>query len=1031
MKRFIANTFRFQAAPLALLCTAATLVQAAVAPSVSTLAPLAAGVDAPTRVATDGSGNVYVVDSTAGRVVLVDAFNRILSAKTGLRTPLGIAVDAAGNIYLGEAGAGCVTVLDSQWNPLYQLGAGPGEFQLPSYIAIDSGTTPATVYVSDSPANEVKAYRGGTLVRTLGGPGSSPTGFDFPAGVWVNGAGDLFAADQNYQRVLVFARDGAFLRAFLLGPWGASGSMGRPAGITGDEAGRIYVADTFQDYVKVFDAQGTLLASISGYGAGPGQVRSPAGIALDPQRRLLVASPNTGRVEVFGLDCFIQLAATPTSRAAPVGATVTFSALPACPGPFTFQWRKGTNDLADGSIVSGATTATLVLTGVTVADAGTYSVAITGPGGTLLSPEARLAIITPPAITSSPASRTVPVGSTVVLSAAAAGSDLVWRWFYNSLELFTPNTNTLVLTNLQLWATGRYWAVATNAAGSATTAQATLTVLTPPFIITGPTNQTVAERGTASFTVQAGGGTPLRYQWYLGTSALAGQTNATLLLTNVTPPRNGSYYAQVSNAVGSASSPAATLIVLPDTVRPAALVAAGGAATSRTILVSFSEALNIASAQQPSKYQLLGPGGLTIVSALVTNASKVFLTLSGNRSAAADYALRIQDVADTAHTPNMMLPNPTTLSVLVADGFGTVAWWPLDEATGTTARDASGKGFDGTLESATWTAGRSGSSVNLDGTAGDVIIPALNLYTNTVTISAWLRRSGSQPSSAGIVFCRAGNSVAGLRLGSGNELRYNWNNASAAYNFNSGLVPPDGQWAFAALVVEPARAILYLNTGTGLRSATNTTTHALEEFNGITYFGWDSSSITRRFRGALDEVRVCNRALSAAEIQALYTAMAAPATCAIASPANGAVLPTANPTLLASVASNGNTINKVEFFGGGTFLGAARNAPYALVWSNLVNGAYSVQARAWFGPANYSVTSPVVNFTVAIPITSTLTLLEETLRLQWSGGVPPYQVQMATNLVAPVWENLGSATTNTSLNLLPTNAETFYRVAGH
>ena len=1031
MKRLIPNLLSFRAALAAILCLATGFARATVAPSVSTLPPLAAGVGVPARVATDASGDTYVVDSTAGRVVILDAFGRVLTEKTGFRTPLGIAVDTAGNVYLGEAEAGCVTVFDSQWNPLYQLGAGPGEFQLPSYIALDPGTTPVTVYVSDSPANELKAYRGGTLVGTLGGPGSSSARFSFPAGVWVSGSGDVYAADQNYQRVLVFARSGAFLRGFNLGPWNAPGSMGRPAGVTGDNTGRVYVADTFQDYVKVFDEQGALLASISGYGVTPGQVRSPAGLALDSQRRLLVASPNTGRVEVFGLDCFTQLAATPANRTAPVGATVTFSALPACTGPFTFQWRKGTNDLADGGIVSGVTNATLMLTGVTTNDAGTYSVAVTGPEGTSFSPEARLTVINAPAIITSPAGSTVPVGTTTVLNASASGTDLVWRWFYNGLELFTLNTNTLVLTNLRLWATGRYWAVATNVAGSATTAQATLTVLTSPFIIAGPTNQTVHERGTASFAVQAGGGAPLRYQWYFGTTALAGQTGATLLLTNVTPPRGGSYYAQVSNAVGATNSPAATLTVLPDTVRPAALVAAGGAATSRNVLVSFSEAVSVGSAQQPSKYQLLGPAGLTVVGALVTNTSKVLLTLSGNRSAAADYALRIQDVTDTAYTPNVISPNPTTLSVLVADAFGTVAWWPLDEATGTIARDASGKGFDGTLESGTWTTGRSGSAVNLDGTAGDVVIPALNLYTNTLTISAWVRRSGSQASSAGLVFCRAGSSVAGLRLGSNNELRYNWNNASAAYNFNSGLTLPDGQWAFAALVVEPARAILYLNSGTGLRSATNTTTHAIEEFNGITYFGWDPSSITRRFRGALDEVRVCNRALSATEVQALYTALAAPATCVIASPANGAVVPTANPTLLASVASNGNAINKVEFFGNGAFLGAARTAPYALVWSNLVNGAYSVQARASFGPANYSVTSPVVSFTVAIPITSTLTWVGQTLKLQWSGGVPPYQVQTATNLAVPIWENLGPATTNTSLTLVPAASAAFYRIAGH
>ena len=161
----------------------------------------------------------------------------------------------------------------------------------------------------------------------------------------------------------------------------------------------------------------------------------------------------------------------------------------------------------------------------------------------------------------------------------------------------------------------------------------------------------------------------------------------------------------------------------------------------------------------------------------------------------------------------------------------------------------------------------------------------------------------------------------------------------------------------------------YLNSGTGLRSATNTTTHTLEEFNGISYLGWDSNSSSRRFRGALDEVRVCKRALSAPEVQALYAAVITPATCTIASPGNGAVVTTANPTLLASVGSNGNTISKVEFLSGGTFLGAARSAPYTLVWSNLVSGgSYSVQARAWYGPANYSVTSSVVNFTVAIPI---------------------------------------------------------------
>lgn len=200
--------------------------------------------------------------------------------------------------------------------------------------------------------------------------------------------------------------------------------------------------------------------------------------------------------------------------------------------------------------------------------------------------------------------------------------------------------------------------------------------------------------------------------------------------------------------------------------------------------------------------------------------------------------------------------------------------------------------------------------------------------------------------------------------------------------------------------------------------------------NGITYLGYDSLASTRRFKGALDEVRICKRALSAAEIQSLYTAVAAPATCTIAAPVNGSLVTTANPTLLATVVSNGNPINKVEFFSGNTFLGSARTAPYALVWSNLVSGTYSVSARAWFGPANYSASSAVVNFTVAVPIISTLILADGTLTLQWSGGLPPYQAQTTTNLFAPLWENVGSSTNGTSLTIQPGSEAAFYRVLG-
>ena len=211
---------------------------------------------------------------------------------TGFRTPLGIAVDAAGNIYLGEAAVGSVSMFGPQWNLIRQLGQGANEFQMPGHIAVDSGGGSATVYVADSAAHEIKAYQNGSLVRRIGRYGSGTGEFKFPAGLWTSPGGELFAVDQNNDRVQVFNREGVFQRAFTLAPPEFGGRRsGRTQGLAGDTQGRLYAADTFQGIVKVFDPQGVFLSAFSNYGEEPGALRSPGGLALDAAGRLFVASP--------------------------------------------------------------------------------------------------------------------------------------------------------------------------------------------------------------------------------------------------------------------------------------------------------------------------------------------------------------------------------------------------------------------------------------------------------------------------------------------------------------------------------------------------------------------------------------------------------------------------------------------------------------------------------------------------------------------------------------------------------------------
>jgi hypothetical protein len=89
-----------------------------------------------------------------------------------------------------------------------------------------------------------------------------------------------------------------------------------------------------------------------------------------------------------------------------------------------------------------------------------------------------------------------------------------------------------------------------------------------PSILTQPANQTVTVGQTATFTVTAAGTTPLSYQWQKGATAITGATSASYTTPAATTTDSGSQYiVVVTNALGSATSKAATLTV--NTAMPA------------------------------------------------------------------------------------------------------------------------------------------------------------------------------------------------------------------------------------------------------------------------------------------------------------------------------------------------------------------------------------------------------------------------------------------------------------------------------
>jgi len=167
-----------------------------------------------------------------------------------------------------------------------------------------------------------------------------------------------------------------------------------------------------------------------------------------------------------------------------------------------------------------------------------------------------------PQITLQPTNQTVVIPGTATFNSAASGSSpLSYQWYFNHTNLLAAATNaSLTLTNVQPCQGGNYSVVVTNLYGSVLSSNALLTVIGFPPVIT---NQPIGERISigcgATFSVGVSGTTPLNYQWWKSNSVISGQTNSTLILSNVQTNAFAGYFVTVSNVIGSATSSIAVL----------------------------------------------------------------------------------------------------------------------------------------------------------------------------------------------------------------------------------------------------------------------------------------------------------------------------------------------------------------------------------------------------------------------------------------------------------------------------------------
>ena len=327
-----------------------------------------------------------------------------------------------------------------------------------------------------------------------------------------------------------------------------------------------------------------------------------------------------GTVTVFTPPATVEMAVAPTIVAQPqsvlllAGQTARFSVAGGGTAPLTYQWFKA------GAAIAGATNDSLTVADASVGAVGAYTVKLTNGMGSVTSAVANLALATPPGITVQPAGGSFVVGAAVMLTPAYTGTaPLSYQWYKDGASVSGGTAATLSLTPAAFTTNGVYSVTVSNAFGSVDSAAAAVQVTSVPSILEQPTAVSVVLGQPFKMQVRASLGAGQAYQWFKGTSAIAGATGAEYAVAAAQVTDAGSYFVKVTNLAGMVQSVAVTVVVnVPPliTTQPAALLLKEGSAATLNVVAQGSPPLTY----QWQKNGVNIPGATTALHAIKASA---------------------------------------------------------------------------------------------------------------------------------------------------------------------------------------------------------------------------------------------------------------------------------------------------------------------------------------------------------------------------------------------------------------------------
>jgi hypothetical protein len=376
-----------------------------------------------------------------------------------------------------------------------------------------------------------------------------------------------------------------------------------------------------------------------------------------------------------------------------------------------------------------------------------------------------------------------------------------------------------------------------------------------------------------SLSIDVYGAGPLSYQWWKDGSVVG--TNAIYTVAAASATNAGNYSVIVTNAYGAVTSAVVNLVI-----NPAVPASVAQPPVPRPVYPGGTAVFTvIANGTAPITYQWM-KGGTNITGA----TSETLVITNAGPADVATYSVGVTNVAGSAVSAGaaltLLIPTPGTYAEQIVTN-GPVAYWRLNETSGTTAYDYAG-GDDGT-NSSTVIQGVPGPTPPLDpgfesdntcyqfdGTDTSVQAGSLGL-PGPLSVSAWV--NPSVPPAAGNDVGIAGELYSwAFKLSSaetGTELRFTTPGILDHTSIGAGVTA--GVWQHVAATFDPGAAggaKFYMN-GQLVSSVDASTLN-----KGDSAFVIGDNQWGQFFDGDIDEVAVYNKVLSADTIASMYAVAA-------------------------------------------------------------------------------------------------------------------------------------------------------------